>query len=54
MFLSYAKDHPDACHVVNYDKLVSDKAHARQLYEFLGEEFDEASFDAILGQALKH
>jgi len=54
MFLSYAKDHPDCCHVVSYDKLVADKAHAREIYDFLGEKFDEAAVAGILGQALKH
>ncbi|MDT1064530.1 sulfotransferase [Paracoccus sp. CPCC 101403] len=54
MFEAYANDHPDSCHIIDYEGLVSDIGHVRALHAFLGEPMDEPAVRAILARSLNH
>lgn len=54
LFQAYAQDHPDVCHLVDYEALTASSDHARSLFDFLREPLDEAVLKRVLWTALTH
>lgn len=53
-FDRYRTNNPGRCVLVHYDDYVADHAALKPMYDFLGEPFDPAVVDQVMGRELTH
>ena len=54
LFQTYAAAHPQTCHIIDYQGLLSGPDYIRGIHDFLGEEMDRAAVEAVLARGLRH
>lgn len=54
LFSDYSQENSDICFTINYENFSRGHSYAKEIFDFLGEDFEPTHVDSVLHRKLKH